>query len=216
MATPSYINAGAANHQNAVNNITLALPSGLAVGDTLIGFVNINASPATFTWPAGWTQVDFMAPSGDFMSASYAWYVCGASNANPNITCSASSNISGQITHYSASVASPPIGAFKKTTSLNGVSSTFSGGALSTTGVNSLVVDLETSFTGTIATPAGYNAETGPTNTLLFSDVAMSSPGSTPAISYNQGNASTHFDFQVELLNGPVPHPKMSAVLVGG
>jgi hypothetical protein len=216
MATPSFINAGASNHQNAVNNITLALPALLNVGDTLIGFVMVSNAPATFTWPAGWTQIDFIAPAGDFMSASYAWYVVGASNANPNITCSASSNISGQITHYSASVASPPIGAFKKTTSLNGVSATFSGGGLATTGVNSLVVDLETTFTGTIATPAGYNAEVGPTNSLLFSDVVMTSPGSTPAISYNQGNTSTHFDFQVELLNGPVPHPKMAAVLVGG
>jgi hypothetical protein len=217
MAGPTVASIGANTHTALATNLTLTLPGSLVAGNIIVGFIYSAQNGLTFTWPAGWTEIDkFNTATANDLSCSWAWYRVVASNAAPNVSYVTSTSCQGQLVQVQSVSTSNPIGNFNKTNSDNGASSIFSGGSLSTAGVNSLVLDMEGSNSGTLATPAGYTAVAGPVNSLLLASIAMASPGTTPAISYDQANASAHDDFQVEILAGPIPHPISAGYFQGG
>jgi hypothetical protein len=212
---PTVSTIGAAAHTSLANNLTLPLPASLVTGNILIGHIMTFFGGFRFIWPAGWTEVDFTDPSN--MSISYAWYRVAARNAAPNVLLSPASgeSIQGQLIQISGPALTTPIGNFNKLVNNSGGPNNMIGGSLTTAGINSLVIDLEDSPIGTPATPSGYSAVSGPNNGMLYSSVAMASPGVTPAISYAVGS-NINADFQVEILAGPIPATTAQGYHVGG
>jgi hypothetical protein len=215
MAGPTFATAGTPAHTSLANNLTLPLPASLVAGNILLGHIMTAFGGFRFTWPVGWTEIDFTDPSN--FSASYAWYRVLASNAAPNVLLNPASgeSIQGQLIQIQGVTSSAPIGNFNKLIQNAGAPTTV-GGSLTTAGINSLVIDLEDVPLGTPATPSGYSAVSGPNNGMLYASVAMPSPGTTPAISYDAGGFNISADFQVEILAGPIPHPKTYGYLQGG
>jgi hypothetical protein len=200
MSSPSFITIGADGHQAFGETINLPLPASLVAGNLLIGFVTSTGVSVGFTWPVGWTEIVNVENING--SASVAYYYVTGSDVAPDVTwTTGNTSADGYLLQFSGVVASSPIGAFNHTGDYGTLGSTFSGGSLATTGTASVVLDLENANAGTLATPAGYTAVSGPANSMLFASEDMAAPGTTTAISYDLGAPARWVDFQIEILS---------------
>ncbi len=99
---PTFVASATASSAGSATTLTVNKPTGTVAGHLMVAFFSTSAGlSATFTTPAGWTEV--ADSSGSVFNQCLAYKVAGASEgADYTFTCSASGDMSGAIATFSS------------------------------------------------------------------------------------------------------------------